>query len=163
MQLYRIGNALTEILASIPEDGEISPEQLQAISAMEGQFADKAQDVACVIQHAKAYAEAAAAQAKRLTELARVKTNLAERLSDYLQNQMELTGQLKVETPLFKMWIQRNGAPSVNYDGDPAALPPGMQRVKVEVDKKAIADAAKAGGTLPDGVTVVYNNHLRIK
>ena len=163
LKLYEIGNELAEILMSVNEDGEISDEQLAALSALEMQFSDKAQGICCIIRQAKAEAEMASLEAKRLQVLTQSRGAIAERLTEYLKSQMELTGQTKLSLPLFSVWIQRNGSPSVNYDGPVDRLPVWFQRVTIEPDKKALADAAKSGGLLPEGVTVTTGSHLRIR
>lgn len=162
MKLYAISDEILQILASTDE-GEINDAQLAALSSLEMKFSDKANGICCIIRQAKAEAEMASIEAKRLQMLAQSRGAIAERLTEYLKGQMELTGQTKLTTPLFSVWIQRNGAASVAYHRPVGDLPICFQRLTIEVDKRALVDAAKAGVELPEGVTVTTGFHLRIK
>lgn len=163
MKLYEISSALLSVLSASDETGELTPEQADSLTALEGKFADKVQGVCCVIRQAQTDAEAAKAEASRLTAMASSRQRLADGLKAYLKLQMESTGQEKVKTDLFAVRIQKNSVPSCKVVVPAAELPPGFQRVTVEPDNAALVAAFKGGAALPDGVTVAYGSHLRIQ
>ena len=163
MQLYKISDALLSILAASEETGELTPEQAEQLTALEGDFKDKVQSVCQVVRQWQSDAEAAKVEVARLSALATSRTRLADGLKSYLKVQMEATGQDKVKTDLFAVRIQKNSVPSCKVDIEATTLPPRFQRVTVEADKAALVDAFKAGELLPEGVEVVFGSHLRIQ
>lgn len=162
--LYQIANDYLECFIE-DENGEFSPDVAERLDALEADFTVKAENVCRYIRQCNADSEAFALEAKRLQLHAQIAANKADRLKDYLKESMERTGLTKCDTELFKLWIQRNGVPSVTLaEGmTPGMLPKEYQRLKIEADAKKIGDDFKAGKPMPEGVTAAIGFHLRIK
>jgi hypothetical protein len=107
-------------------------------------FNDKVLAVASYIRHEAALAEARKAEAKRLTDLARSAEGRAERLKQYLANQMQITGKTKIEGVDGVVSLRKSPG-SVVLKVEEDKLPPEFQRVKVTADKAALKLALKSG------------------
>ena len=163
MTLYELTQEWAEIQdALIDSGGELTPEIEARLDALPGALQVKADGYCYVIQQLLRSADAAKAEADRLSELARVRKNAADRLKDRLKSAMETTGQLKLESDRFKVRVQKNGRPSIAWTGEPDALPCEYSRVAVSLDGQAAYEAWKAGRELPEGFKVTEGTHLRI-
>lgn len=161
MKLHEITN---EILmdALVDANGEISPEAEAQLGALEEDLHAKTEAYCKIIRTFECEACAAQAEVDRLQKLVQVRTNAAKRLKAWLLQNLQRLGLERVETDLFRVRIQQNGRPSINYSGDPEALPPFMRRVKVEVNGDAAYELWKGGQELPPGFQVTRGSHLRI-
>lgn len=70
----------------------------------------------------------------------------------------------RLDGQVYSIRQQRNSVPTVEVaDVAPvASWPERFQKVSIEADTKAIAEAFKAEEPLPDGVSVAYGSHLRL-
>lgn len=88
----------------------------------------------------------------------------AERVLEYIKDNMIATGITKIECPYFKLSIRDNPASVVI---DSPNLIPAEYMLQAEppppaADKRAIADVLKAGGDVP-GAHLQYGQRLEIK
>jgi len=162
--LYHLAN---EYLAAFAEDenGELPGDLCERLDAIEADITVKAGNVVRFIQQCKGDAEMYSAEGKRLAALAAAKANQADRLKDYLMENLERAGMTKLSTDIATLSICKNSMPSVTVlEGmDPRTLPAEYQRIKVEVDAKRIGDDFKAGKPLPEGVSAAIGKHLRVR
>lgn len=109
MTLYEISNIYNEILeADIPDEALID-----TLDGIQGDFKDKADNIACFIKSLKSDVIALKAEAKNLTERARTKENKIERLKDYLSFCMNSANIQKIETPRNVIHLQKK-TPALN-------------------------------------------------
>lgn len=157
-------------------EGELSPELEAALTNWGADFDRKVEDYALVICEQKALAEAIEAEAKKLTARAASRLNLAKRLTERLQQNMEAVGKTEVRGVLKTVKIQVN-PPSV-LEVVPTDAPDFRNLVMIAPDfvthtpesyswnRNAIKAAAKAG-TLPaeveKRVTLVASRSIRIR
>lgn len=160
MKLYQLPSAFAEIEAMLT-DGEIDTQAMEKLASLEGELQEKVQSCLCVARNFAARAEARKNEANRLAALAQADASNEKRLKEYVQGVMTQLGQDRIETELFKVWIQNN-PPSVNVD-DVSTLPTEFTKTTVEADKKALMAAHKEGKTLPGGVTINQTRSLRVK
>lgn len=159
--LYAISDELRAIVDGA--DGEL-PEDFDArLNQLEGEFRDKAESIALLCQELRRQAEAAAAEAKRLGELAAHRNNKVESLKEYLRHHMQATGQTSIKTDLVQVRIQRNSRPAINWQRPIEELPDAFRRVAVTLDTSKVYDAYRAGEPLPVGFEVTLGSHLRIQ
>ncbi len=159
--LYEIDAALLDLLAHLDDDGEIGEDPLAAIDALSMARVDKLDAICRYVRDRSTRAVALQAELDRLQAAKKTEDNAVDRLKKYIHASMTALGEQKIETPLFKLRIQKNSQPSVLIEDD-KALPEWAKRVKVEADRTAILAKYKADGTLPDGVEVQTGTHLRI-
>lgn len=146
--LYELAADLNEVLAKLEtaaeSDGEI-PESLEAeLDAIGENFASRVDGVLRARVNKIASAEGLDVEIKRLTALRDQFTRQADWLKGYVFRCMLATGQKELQTKLFKVWIQKNGQPSVKIaDGDPIPNEFAKTVTTVSLDSKAVLDRWK--------------------
>jgi hypothetical protein len=164
MRLYEIPEAMRVILAEIEDHGgEITPELEARFDGLNYEFNRKAEYIALLSKEAAALAEGVKIEEERLVALRKRYQNRSDRLKEYLLASMQRAGIEKVDGDLASPAVQRNSVPRVEVTIDPLLLPEPYRRVRVEADSAALRKAADAGEELPDGVTLSYGYHLRIR
>lgn len=179
LKLYEHVDAYDVVLSWIDEHeeeisaaGGVLPDALQhLLDEAEGSLTQKAERTALVVRNQEATAEAIRSEISRLAALQSSCTRKSELLKSYLKQQMERAGMPKIEGILAKLWIQKNGRPSVRL-ANPDEVPEAFQRVRVEFDANAAYEHLKAHGAIPepsegaveiDGLVVERGTHLRIR
>jgi len=164
MRLYEIPEALRVVIAEIEDHGgEITPELEARLDGLTYEFERKAEYLALLAKEASALAEAVKVEEERLVALRKKYQNRSERIKEYVLSSMQRAGISKIEGDLASPAVQKNSVPRVDVTIDPLLLPEGFRRVRVEADSTALRKAADAGEELPDGVTLSYGYHLRIR
>lgn len=106
--------------------------------------------------------EAIETEIERLQMLKQERKNRAQRLQDAVKGYMEMVGASEIVTDLYTVKVRRN-PPKVEIT-DELVIHKEYKREVVEykVDKKAIAEALKAG-VVVDGARLVQTNRLEVK
>ncbi len=151
--LYEISDAYREVMLRLEgaddghgdgaSDGEI-PAGLEADLDAIGDALETKVDAVCKYRASLvAHAEAVDAEVKRLTAKRDALTRRAEWLKGYVFTAMMATGSKKLETPLFKLAIQRNSQPSVTLAGE--TIPDAFKREKtvIELDRAKVIEMWK--------------------
>lgn len=189
--LYQLTDQLSEVLTRINADGEIPPGLMDELDAVSLDFTSKVDGVLRARVNCVAQVEGIDVEIKRLTALRDAAARRAEWLRNYVHRAMLATGQTKLTTALFRVWIQNNGRPSIKL-ADGEAVPPELAKVvvtttldteaayerwrawqaeyqaavdNVEMDAATAEEHAKRAAELelPSSVRVVEGSHLRIK
>jgi phage host-nuclease inhibitor protein Gam len=169
MSLYEIGNTYKELLEAIAE-GEIPDEAIaDTLAAVDGEFTDKADNIACFIKSLLAEKQAIKAEIDVLAERAKAKQNKADKLTDYLYQMFKLSGKQKIETSRNVMSIRKN-PPSVQIDDEAAFIGWAQTEHKTDfltikdpaVNKTTVKEALKAGMEIPHA-RLVSSEKLTIK
>ena len=145
----------------INNDGEITPELETALTINKEQLQSKSIDYSYVIKQLDSDCEQIDAELKRLQQLKKVRTNLAERLKDTISNAMNLYEVEKIETPLIKLSFRNSESVEITNEKqlDACFI---VTKTVTSFDKKAIKDAIK-NGVLVEGATISYNKNLQIR
>lgn len=149
--------------------GVLPPELESLLDDITGAVTEKVKRIALLIQNLTASQKAAAAEAQRLTALAKGYERKADSLKAYLKLQLQRLGLPRLETDVVKVRIQQNGRPSIR-PVDPAKIPEAYQRVVIELDGDKAYQALKLANCLPDkpgrveieGLVVELGDHVRI-
>jgi hypothetical protein len=110
MKLYELTagwNRLREVLATATDPDEIASFQAAADEIAQG-IQDKAENIAVFVKELEAEAEALKAEEKSLKERRATVENKAERLSEYLMNELRLAGLNKVDGTRARISLRRN-------------------------------------------------------
>jgi TPR repeat protein len=160
LALWEFGAQIEALLnASVDrETGEIVPEALAEIEALEGERDAKALAIAAYAHGQGVEADAVRAQAKRLAERAARHERHAERLVEYLQS--HLPDGTTLRDPRVEIIWRTSTA--VEVDVDPTELPEDYVRIRCEADKPALK-AALAAGEQIKGVRLVKRRTLAIR
>lgn len=138
LKLWQLADAYEQASAWIEEHseeiqaagGEIPPELAEILDAIDDDFATKVERVGLVIRQMEASAKVAKSEADRLAALASSYENGADSLKEYCRLNMMRVGTLKVDGALVKIWVQKNGRPSIR-PADPSNPPAKYQRVRM--------------------------------
>jgi len=162
MNIYKIQNEFQLIIAEvINNEGEITPELETALTINKEQLQSKAVDYSYVIKQLDSDCEQIDAELKRLQQLKKVRTNLAERLKDTISDAMNLYEVEKIETPLIKLSFRNSESVEITNESQLDSRFIVTKMVNTP-DKKAIKDAIK-NGVYVEGATISYNKNLQIK
>ena len=174
MTLYEIGEdvrALNEMLEEL--GGDISEPEIEA--AFDVWFAEvktnqiaKVDAYCALIREFEAKSDARANEAARLLKLSHADSDAADRLKKRLKWFMDATEQAKIETPRFKVAVQKNGGTIpliVNpaWEADPASAPEQFHKVRIDLDKEAIREAMRNDEAVEGCAIGERGTHLRIR
>jgi hypothetical protein len=156
LSLYQMAEPIRQIM----QDEEIPLEhKIDTIELLSDDFKEKAQKLAAYIREVEAEATAYDDEVKRLAERKRLLNASADRLKDYLRDNMEKTSISKIEG-LFKITL---GKPSQVVEVNEATLPQQYFKVSVSPDKTELAKLLKQGATIQGASLVDGKSKLIIK
>lgn len=148
-------------LADLDLDEQTVADTLEGLS---GELEVKATNVAAFARNLDASAEAIKAAEAQMAARRKAIENRAARIREYLKANMERTGITKIECPQFAISIKAN-PPAVHVEA-PELVPAEFMRQAPPpppmVDKKAVAEALKAGADVP-GCRLERGTRLEIK
>lgn len=160
--LYRIDQDLMALLEAIAEqEGEITPEQEQALSIGQFELETKAVDYGAAILQLKAWEKMAADEEKRIKALKTAYKNTHEMLSKNLLAAMEKYDLHEVKSATMKVSLRKSVQTIID---DLDQVPKQYKTVKVETtpDKTAIKKAIQKGEII-EGAHLEEKNNLQIK
>jgi len=170
MTLYEINQTYQEFFDKV-ESGEIPEEAVSdTLESLDGEFEDKADNIACYIKSLLSDAQAIKAESDSLLERAKAKKAKADRLTDYLYQAFKVRGKDKLETTRNVLKI-RKSPPAVQIDDEAAFIDwaqgweettPFTTIHKPTINKAAIKEALKAGEEIPHA-KLVSGEKLTIK
>lgn len=169
MKLYEINSRYQAVMDAIEEaGGELDDTLAAELNAVEDELAVKVENICKLVRNLTAEEEAFKAEADRLRDKARAKSNAVERIKEFLKVNLETMGIEKTESAdgLFKVAIQKNSQPAIMWRGLPESIPADLRKAPPppELDKKAVLDGFKAGNIKPsDMLSIEYGTHLRIR
>ena len=168
LKLWELSDELEQIGYELQEaGGEISDTLAERLAALEGQWSDKAANVALYIRNCELTADAAREEERRLADIRRSNENAAAGLRRYLLEHMASQGLKKVETPLIRVTVQRNSQPSISQLTD--EIPERFTKYTPSLDKRAVLEEWEGYCPNPadrpqiEGFDITYGNHIRIK
>lgn len=134
------------------------------LEGLSGELEVKATNVAMFVRNLESSAEAIKSAETEMAARRRAIENRAKRIRQYLHEQMARTGITKIECPYFKLAI-RDNPPAVVIDAESQIPEEFMRQPETPPpapDKKAIAEALKAGKDVP-GARLERGQRLEIK
>ena len=156
MKLYEISNDYQGLLA-LAEDGELTQEAIaDTLEALDVAFEDKARNCVMVLKEIEAGASTAKTEMERMKSLADTRQKQADRLKEYISENMKSIGKDKLDLGIFTLTLKK---PTKVAEIDDEAKIPKDYWVEVpateRLDKQALLDALKAGpvegASLKDG------------
>lgn len=164
LSLYNITDRFMEIMDKVQE-GEITEEQYNELGQeLAIALQNKSIGIIGYIQNKKSLIEAVDTQIKRLQELKKSENNNLDKFEQYVKENMEKLGILKLETEIGKMSIAKNplSVEIENEDEIPSEFK--QEVVTVKIDKTAIKNHFKETGEIVAGTRIVNDKtSLRIK
>lgn len=153
--------AAAESLANLDLDDQTIADTLEGLA---GALEIKATNIAMFARNLEAAADSIKAAEKQMADRRKAIESRAARIRNYLRENMIKAGISKIESPYFSLAI-RDNPPSVIIDAE--SMIPGEFMRQPETpppspDKKAIAEAIKAGNEVP-GAHMERSKRLEIK
>ena len=164
LSLYTLSNDYNQAFEFLndPDQNLTAAEINDSLASIELDVKDKAINVAKFLRNMEATAEAIKAAEGEMMKRRKALENRATALKEYLKNNMESTGIVKIECPFFKLSIAKNPAALDLFDT--SAIPDEYKRTETvtTIDKAAIKKAITAGKQI-QGARVISGTRLVIK
>lgn len=166
LTLFELTDAITDLVDDIVDaelTGDVDEQQalFDELDSLYDARTEKHEGYVHVIKNAEAAAAACKAEAEAFKKRATALGNLASRLKETLQADLEQHGEKSTTAGRFKI-ARQNGQPRVIVRIDASELPDDYQRRTIEPDKTALKDALKSGEVV-DGVELEPTEHIRIR
>lgn len=160
--LYEISADFLKALDGLEVDedtGEIT--NFGAVEALNAQFEDKAESVACYIKNLSAFAEDLKAEEEALAGRRKAVERRVDNVKKYLTSCLEAVGKDKVETAKARISFRKSVRVQID---DEKALPADFvtTTVTTKPDKTAIKKAIQGGQDVA-GASLVADRNIQIK
>jgi hypothetical protein len=159
--LYDLADQIKELDGNDEAQAETVLAWFESLGAERDQKLD---NYAAYISELEARASTRKAEAKRLSDRARIDENRAQFLKEKLRTFFESHNLRSIETPRYRLTLAKNGgkAPLI-IDCPSTQLPESFQRQVIEADTEAIRAALDAGESLPFARLGNRGSSIRIK
>ncbi len=164
LSLYQLSESYLEALDFLTDPELDLPIEAvnDTLEGLTGELEDKAVNVAKFLRNMETAADAIKIAEAEMAKRRKALENRVQWLKSYIKGSMEACGISQVECPYFKLSIQKNPA-SVNVlDEDKIPAEFKEQVISWKIDKTAIKEAIKSGGTIP-GAELINGTRLAIK
>ena len=155
MTLYEIDEAILDCIDL--ENGDIL--DIEKLDALEMERHAKISNLACWVKELRSDAAAIKAEKDVLDARMKAKNNLADRISNYLQNYLN---GAKFEDSRCAISYRKSESTEIAEDLDLNTLPDDCKKITVTANKTAIKAALKSGVVI-DGCTLVAKNNIQIR
>lgn len=155
MNLYQINEAILECIDT--ENGDIL--DVEKLEALEMERDAKISNIACWVKELRSDAAGIKAEKDALDKRMKAKENLADRLSNYLQN---FLNGAKFEDSRCAISYRKSESTEIAEGLDLNTLPDDCKKITVTANKTAIKEALKGGAKI-DGCALVVKNNIQIK
>lgn len=159
--LYAIAERYREVLGMEATTDDERAALVNAIDSMEGEFAEKVENVVRYIRNCEADAETLRAEEIRLATKRQALARKAENLTGYIEAMMIMTGKREIKAGIFDLKFAKN-PPSIVVLDEAQVPREYFTTPEPVISKQAIKDAIKAGVEVP-GVQIMQNERLKIK
>lgn len=160
MKLYEITSGY-QIIQNMLEEGDNNKVVVDTLDSINDELEEKFGNCAYIIKNLEAQEKAFKEEAERLARKANtVKKSIAS-LKQYVMQNMELAGRVKINTPICTIWKQKNPKESVVID-NPLLIPQEYWRNNPDIVKSLIYDDISNGKEVP-GAKLEQGYHLRIQ
>lgn len=164
LALYKLADQYTQAVEKLGDMDLPDDVVRDTLEGLAGELELKATNVAMFARNLEASAAAIKSAEAEMAARRKAIENRAAGIRSYLQAQMERTGISKIECPHFKLAL-RDNPPAVVIDAE-SQIPIRFMRIPdppaPSPDKKALADALKAGEDVP-GCHLARGKRLEIK
>ena len=150
-------------IAELLDNPDIPEEMLvEALDGIKEEFTAKADNVVRFIKSIEGDCETLKKEEKRLSEKRKALENKANRMKQYLEDNMRLTGNTKFKTAFYSYSIQAN-PPSVDISNEDL-VPDTYKTVEtiVKIDKKQLLADIKSGLEI-EGASLKQGSSLRVR
>lgn len=163
MHAYRLSFEVRQLLDSIGEGGELTPETEALLDQLSKDSTRMIEYLGLAIREHNLSSTALRGEAQWLTQGARRHDNAGENLRKYLLKTLKTLGLEKVATDTQRISVCQS-PPKVEVDPELKldTLPEEFVVRTVSVASDKVKTAAERGETLPEGLRIVRGEHVRI-
>ena len=144
--LYNLTDDYLKVQNMMDEEELDEQTLIDTLESIEAVIEDKCDSIAMVMNEVQGDIDKLDKEIKRLQARKKTLENNKERLKNYVETFMRLTGKTKFKTNLFSFGIRKAGSRSLVLTVEPDKLPEEYRTVVVEANKQAIKDAMKTQG-----------------
>jgi hypothetical protein len=155
MNLYEINAAILDCVDT--ETGDIL--DLERLEALEIEHDAKISNLACWVKELRSEAAAIKAEKDALDKRMKAKENLADRISNYLENYLN---GAKFEDSRCSISYRKSTSTQIADDLDLNTLPDEYKKITIAADTTAIKKALQSGEKI-DGCMLVEKNNMQIR
>ena len=171
-RLFDIAENYRDLFDTFDDCDDLTDKQIEAyfdtLEGIEGEFAEKAENIACFIKELTVEADGLETEAKTMAARARTKRNLIVRLKNLLLENMQACGIKKIDRTRARISL-RNNAESVSIPNDAALIPWLIEHAEdcltykaPEISKTKVKAALQGGREIP-GASLVRTVSVIIK
>lgn len=171
-KLFDIAENYRALFDAFDDCDDLTDDQIEAyfdtLEGIEGEFAEKAENIACFIKELTVEADGLEAEAKAMAARAKGKRNLISRLKNMLLTNMQRCGIKKIDRTRAKISLRSN-AESVSIPNDAALIPWLIEHAEdcltykaPEISKTKVKAALQDGREIP-GASLVRTVSVIIK
>lgn len=157
--LYVLTHQYIEVASKL-EDNPDPGEWVTELEKLKTTIHEKSHNIARLLRTWEMEADVIKMEEDRLKERRLSIERRHERVKEYLKQEMEKLGEMRIHFPDFTLRIQRN-PPSVSIT-DEAQVPAKYKTVEVKIDKASMLRALKDGEEIPGAAIAGGGTHLRI-
>lgn len=162
MKLYELSSKIGILERMMDTDELVDTDEMQKeLEQLNLEFSLKIRNCVSAMKNLTADAQVLASEASRLKKKADAVQLRADWLKDYVKNEMEHVGRLKLKTGIFKVQVQANSQPTIKVMNE-NAVPEIFKHQNIIIDKKAIQKQIRDTGEVPNGIQAEVRTHLRI-
>lgn len=162
MKLYEISDSYKALIEMIENNDGLDEQAIaETVEAIDMAFEDKADNIASLVKSLQAEADAITAERNALMAREKSKKAAADRLKEYLNNNMQKLGKAKIETARNIIFYRKSAAVELKSGFmEWAAKNAGdlLTYKEPEPSKKLIAERLKAGQEIPFAEIVERQN-----
>lgn len=175
MRIYEIAENYRTLFEAMDAEGELSEDKMQAyfdtLEGIEGEFDEKAENVACCIKELEVEVKALESEEKTLKARRKAKKNLQERLKALLIENMKMLGKKRIDAPKARITVRNNAESAICEAGDDAFKRYAIEnklydvltsKVTYELSKTKLKAAVESGKNFP-GVHIGRTQSVIIK
>lgn len=160
--LYEITNEYIDLLNEITEADELTEEHFQKLDLFKGEIQEKIVNVSAYIKNLESRADSIDDAIHSMLDRSKKTRNKAERIKEYLKNNMEKLNIQEITCPYFDIKIKNNpcSVDILNKEEIPSEFI--KETILLSIDKKAIAKHIKNGSEVP-GAQLIRKRKIEIK
>ena len=164
MTIFELSDQYVKV-AAVAENMELPPEAIaDTFEALDGEFDDKADNLACIIKQLSAEGQAIKEQEDALKARRQAKEKASERLKSLLSMSMQRIGRERIDTARNLITFRKSIGLRIEDEDDFVQRHRDLCKVEtvVTIPKKEITDRLKAGEEI-SGATLETRQNLQIK
>ena len=159
LKLWQIDDAIHDALVMREDEEEFDESYIEALELA---FESKVSGCAAVSESLKEEIKTLQEIKRKVTARIESLTKNNEGLKEYIKSCLKSQGMTHAGSGMLRVRIQNNPMSVAIADENVPNLPSAFQKVTIEARKADIIRHVKETGEIPEGVEIVYGDHVRV-